>query len=78
MLEVELTEDLGYARYDPEGRNSGNSRNGHDSRQMRSSAGDIEIRVPRDRNSIFKALRYPPYSSEPEIHPLERSQSVYS
>ena len=55
MLEAELTEDLGYDRYDPEGRNSGNSRNGHYSRQMRSSAGDTEIRVPRDRNGEFQS-----------------------
>ena len=29
MLEAELTEELGYDRYAAEGRNSGNSRNGH-------------------------------------------------
>ncbi|MGC8595835.1 MAG: transposase, partial [Candidatus Kryptoniota bacterium] len=28
MLEAELTDHLGYQRYSPEGRNSGNSRNG--------------------------------------------------
>ena len=28
MLESELTEQLGYERYSPEGRNTGNSRNG--------------------------------------------------
>jgi transposase-like protein len=55
MLEAELTEDLGYDRYDPEGRNSGNSRNGHYSRKMRSSAGDTEIQVPRDRNGEFQS-----------------------
>jgi putative transposase len=55
MLEAELTEDLGYDRYDPEGRNSGNSRNGHYSRIMRTSAGDTEVKVPRDRNGEFQS-----------------------
>ena len=55
MLEAELTEDLGYDRYDPEGRNSGNSRNGHYSRKMRTSGGDAEIQVPRDRNGEFQS-----------------------
>ncbi|MCL5428955.1 MAG: transposase, partial [Chloroflexi bacterium] len=53
MLEAELTEELGYERYQAEGRNSGNNRNGHYRRKMRTSGGDAEIRVPRDRNSEF-------------------------
>ena len=40
MLEAELTEELGYDRYEAEGRNSGNSRNGHYTRKMRTSGGD--------------------------------------
>jgi len=55
MLEAELTEELGYERYDPEGRNSGNSRNGHYRRKMRTSGGDAEIKVPRDRNGEFQS-----------------------
>lgn len=43
MLEAELTEELGYDRYKAEGRNSGNSRNGHYTRKMRTSGGDAEI-----------------------------------
>jgi len=53
MLEVELTEKLGYDRYEAKGRNSGNSRNGNYQRKMRSSGGDVEINVPRDRNGAF-------------------------
>jgi len=55
MLEAELTEELGYDRYEPEGRNSGNSRNGHYRRKMRTSGGDTEIKVPRDRNGEFQS-----------------------
>ena len=53
MLETELTEKLGYEPYQAEGRNSGNSRNGHYGRKMRTSGGDTEIQVPRDRNGEF-------------------------
>jgi len=53
MLETELTEELGYERYEVEGRNSGNSRNGHYTRKIRTSGGDAEIQVPRDRNGEF-------------------------
>ena len=55
MLEAELTEQLGYDRYEAEGRNSGNSRNGHYTRKMRTSGGDTEIKVPRDRNGEFQS-----------------------
>lgn len=53
MLETELAEELGYDRYEAEGRNSGNSRNGRYKRKMRTSGGDTEIQVPRDRNGEF-------------------------
>src|SRR5262245_11847569 len=53
MLEAELTAHLGYPRHAPEGRNSGNSRNGKRKRNLRTSSGDTTIQVPRDRNSSF-------------------------
>jgi transposase-like protein len=55
MLEAELTEQLGYERYEADGRNSGNSRNGHYTRKMRTSGGDTEIKVPRDRNGEYQS-----------------------
>ncbi len=55
MLEAELTAHLGYPRHAPEGRNSGNSRNGKRTRQLRTSTGDTTIQVPRDRNSTFQS-----------------------
>jgi putative transposase len=54
LLEVEMTEHLGYAPYEAAGRNSGNSRNGKRSRQLRTSNGDVEIAVPCDRLSSFE------------------------
>src|SRR6478672_1086297 len=50
MLEAELTAHLGYSRHALEGRNSGNSRNGKRPRNLRTSAGETTIQMPRDRN----------------------------
>lgn len=55
MLEAEMTEHLGYEAHEAKGRNSGNSRNGHRSKKVRSSGGgELEITIPRDRNSDFE------------------------
>jgi transposase-like protein len=61
MLEAELSEHLGYERHDSSGRNSGNSRNGHYDKQVRSSSGDVKIKVPRDRNGEFEPKIVPKY-----------------
>jgi transposase-like protein len=70
MLEAEMTEHLGYERYEAKGRKSGNSRNGHSQKKLQSSAGaDVEITVPRDRNSAFEPQiirKYETSSSELE------------
>jgi putative transposase len=55
MLEAELTAHLGYEPYAPEGRNTGNSRNGKRTRSLRTSTGDTTITVPRDRNGSFQS-----------------------
>lgn len=55
LLEAEMSEHLGYERYEAEGRNSGNNRNGSYTRKMRTSGGDAEIHVPRDRNGEFES-----------------------
>ncbi|RIK24714.1 MAG: IS256 family transposase [Chloroflexi bacterium] len=55
LLEAELTQQLGYERYEAKGRNSGNSRNGKRQRTLRTSAGDTPIQVPRDRNGEFQS-----------------------
>jgi transposase-like protein len=53
MLDAELTAHLGYDRYAASGRNSGNSRNGKRPRTLRTSAGDMTLAVPRDRQGAF-------------------------
>jgi putative transposase len=53
-LGAELTDHLGYEKYDGRGRKSGNSRNGSSSKKMIGKQGEIEIEIPRDRNSEFE------------------------
>ena len=54
FLELEMEEHLGYAKREPEGRNSGNSRNGGSSKTVRGDFGEVEIETPRDRNASFE------------------------
>lgn len=54
MLEGELSGHLGYEPYESKGRNSGNSRNGKRSRTVKTSAGEVEVSVPRDRAGSFE------------------------
>jgi putative transposase len=63
MLEAELTAHLGYEPYAPEGRNTGNSRNGKRTRSLRTSAGDTTVTVPRDRNGSFQSPLLSPYQT---------------
>lgn len=55
MVQGELTDHLGYEKYDSSGKNSGNSRNGKYKRTVKTSCGDSNIEVARDRNGEFKS-----------------------
>jgi transposase-like protein len=63
MLEAELSDHLGYERHEVKGHNSGNNRNGHYGKKVRSSSGDVKIQVPRDRNGSFEPKIIPRYGS---------------
>jgi len=54
VLDAEMDSHLGYAKHAPQGKNTGNSRNGKSPKTVRSVHGDIELEVPRDRNSTFE------------------------
>ena len=54
MLNSELDEELGYAKYDQSEKKTENSRNGYSEKSMRSEYGDINIKVPRDRKGEFE------------------------
>ena len=52
-LESELSEELGYDRYDQANKETDNSRNGFSSKTLKTSFGDAEIAIPRDRKGAF-------------------------
>lgn len=53
-MEAELTTHLGYAKHDPAGYGSGNSRNGTSRKKIQGDFGQVEIEVPRDRAASFE------------------------
>jgi putative transposase len=54
MLEGELTDYLGYEKHDAAGHHSGNSRNGKNSKTVKTDTGEVTIDVPRDRTGEFE------------------------
>ena len=52
-LDAELDEELGYSRYDYKNKDTDNSRNGHSSKTLKTSFGEVEVDVPRDRKGEF-------------------------
>ena len=53
-LDAELDDELGYTKYDYKNKNTDNSRNGHSNKTLRTSFGDVEVSVPRDRKGEFE------------------------
>jgi len=53
-LEGELDEELGYTKYDYKNKVTDNSRNGTSPKKVRSSYGEIDLNVPRDRKGEFE------------------------
>ncbi len=55
-MKAELTDHLGYAKHDPAGKNSGNSRNGNSKKTIKGEFGNLDIEIPRDRNATFEPV----------------------
>ncbi len=53
-LKGEITDHLGYDRYEPAGKNGGSSRNGSRGKTVLPDVGPVEIAVPRDRDGSFE------------------------
>ncbi len=58
-LQVEMSDHLGYEHGAPEGRGSGNSRNGLTRKTVSTLSGPVQIEVPRDRNGTFEPTIVP-------------------
>jgi transposase-like protein len=59
LLNSEMSHLLGYDKHAIKGNNSGNSRNGSYGKKVKTSSGEIEVQIPRDRNSEFEPLIIP-------------------
>jgi len=65
-LDAELEDELGYSKYNYRDKETENSRNGHSGKTLRTSFGDVNIAIPRDRKGEF----------EPQL--LKKNQSSVS
>src|SRR5699024_10119716 len=52
-LNAEMTDHLGYEKYAPESAVTANSRNGSFPKTVATSAGDVDLTIPRDRDGQF-------------------------
>lgn len=59
LLEMELTHHLGYEKHHPDGKGSGNSRNGSSRKTLASQLGNLQLDIPRDRTSDFEPIIVP-------------------
>lgn len=53
-LEGQLDDELGYTKYDYRNKDGENSRNGYSKKTLKTSFGETEIKVPRDRDGEFE------------------------
>lgn len=53
-MNAELSQHLGFAKHDPAGYKSGNTRNGKTKKTLKGDFGNIELETPRDRNGTFE------------------------
>ena len=53
-LDAELTEELGYSKYDYKNKATQNSRNGHSSKKLRTSYREVDVSIPQDRKGEFE------------------------
>jgi transposase-like protein len=56
MLEAEMDTTLGYEKNDAQNKQTINRRNGHSSKTVRSEYGELDIQIPRDRESEHEPL----------------------
>ena len=63
MLQGEMNNHLGYENNNKDFKETNNRRNGYGSKTLKTTMGDVEIDVPRDRDASF----------EPEIIPKRTS-----
>lgn len=53
-LDAELDSELGYSKYDYKNKQTDNSRNGYSKKTVQGNTGELEIKVPRDRQGEYE------------------------
>ena len=64
LMEAELDASLGYAKNQKGDLETGNKRNGHSPKNLKSQYGEFQIDVPRDRNGEFEPRLVPKYQRD--------------
>ena len=59
VMKAEMGNHLGYEKNSITGNNTGNSRNGKSKRTVKTKSTELELEVPRDRNSSFESTILP-------------------
>lgn len=59
MLQGEMNSHLGYQNNERGEKKSSNRRNGYTSKTLKTTAGDVPIQVPRDRDGTFEPIVVP-------------------
>ena len=77
-LDEELDEELGYSKYDYRNKETDNSRNGHSTKTMHTSYGDMELDIPRDRKGEFEPQLIKKYQNTVTQDMEEKIISMYA
>ena len=77
-LDEKLNEELGYSKYDYRNKETDNSRNGHSKKTMRTSYGDMDIAIPRDRKGEYEPQLIPKYQNTVTQDMEEKIISMYA
>ena len=77
-LDEELNEELGYSKYDYRNKETDNSRNGHSKKTMRTSYGDMDVAIPRDRKGEYEPQLIPKYQNTVTQDMEEKIISMYA
>lgn len=77
-LDEELDGQLGYSKYDYRNKDTDNSRNGHSRKTMRTSYGDMDVSIPRDRNGEYEPQLIKKYQNTVTQDMEEKILSMYA
>ena len=77
-LDEELNEELGYSKYDYRNKETDNSRNGHSKKTMRTSYGDMDVAIPRDRKGEYEPQLISKYQNTVTQDMEEKIISMYA